>query len=86
MLLLHGGTPRDEEAREQLAAALPDANTGAADNAGVFTIVLDAEDTEDALRRVWDAVAASGSDDHIALLEHPDLPEYWRARSGRPSG
>jgi hypothetical protein len=33
---------------------------------------------------VWDAVAASGTDDHIAFLEHPDLREQWRHRS-RPS-
>jgi hypothetical protein len=39
---------------------------------------------EQALNIVWDAVAASGTDDHIVFLEHPDLPEHWRARSGRP--
>jgi hypothetical protein len=30
-------------------------------------------------------VAASGTDDHIVFLEHPDLPEHWRACSGRPA-
>jgi hypothetical protein len=34
---------------------------------------------------VWDAVAASGTDDHVVFLEHPELPEHWRSRSGRPS-
>jgi hypothetical protein len=62
MLLMHHGTPRDREAREQLGAALPD-------GAGV-----------------WDAVAASGTDDHIVFLEHPDLPQHWRRVSGRPGG
>ena len=45
---------------------------------------MDADDYEQALNIVWDAVAASGTDDHIVFLEHPDLPGHWRARSGRP--
>ncbi len=84
MVMLHLGTPRDQEAREQLAAALPDATVGAPDDTGVFDVVLDSEDLEHALIRVWDAVAASGTDDHIAFLEHPDLPEHWRPRSRGP--
>jgi hypothetical protein len=84
MLLLHPGTPRDEQAREQLASALPDAEVGAPDDLGVFEIALDADDSEQALQRVWDAVAASGTDDHVVFLEHPELPEHWRHRSGRP--
>ena len=84
MVMMHLGTPRDQEAREQLAATLPEANVGAPDDVGVFEIDLDGEDREDALRRVWDAVAASGTDDHIAFLEHPELPEHWR-HLGRPA-
>jgi hypothetical protein len=85
MLLMHGGTPRDIEAREQLAAALPDeAEVGDPDDLGVFEIELDADDQEEALRTVWNAVAASGTDDHILFLEHPQLPEHWRAKSGSP--
>jgi hypothetical protein len=84
MLLVHGGTPRDQEAREALAADLPGAEVGPADELGVFEIALEADDLEQALQRVWDAVAASGSDDHIVFLEHPELPEHWRSRSGRP--
>jgi hypothetical protein len=86
MFMQHFGTPRDQEAREQLAAALPDdAEVRDPDEVGIFDIVLEADDREDALRRVWDAVAASGTDDHILFLEHPDLPEHWRARSGQPT-
>jgi hypothetical protein len=85
MLLMHYGTPRDRQAREELAAALPDAEVGEPDDVGVFEITLDADDREDALRRVWDAVAASGTDDHIVFLEHPDLPQHWRRVSGRPA-
>ena len=85
MLMLHYGSPRDQEARAQLAAALPeDAEVGEPDDVGSFDITLDAEDLDDALERVWDAVAASGTDDHIVFLEHPNLPEHWRLRSGRP--
>lgn len=85
MLMLHYGTPRDQEAREQLAAALPDAEVAAPDAVGVFDVTLEATDLEDALLRVWNAVAASGTDDHILFLEHPQLPEHWRPRSGRPA-
>lgn len=85
MLLMHGGTPKDLESRELLAEALPDdAEVGEPDDVGVFEIELDAEDHEDALMEVWNAVAASGTDDHILFLEHPELPEHWRPRSGSP--
>jgi hypothetical protein len=86
MLLLHPGTPRDEQAREELSAVLPDADVSQPDDVGVFEITLEADDEEQALERIWDAVAASGTDDHIVFLEHPDLPEHWRDRSGQPSG
>jgi hypothetical protein len=84
MFMLHFGTPRDQAARAELAAALPGATVAEPDETGAFEVELDAEDVEDALQRVWDAVAASGTDDHIVFLEHPDLPEHWRARSGQP--
>jgi hypothetical protein len=84
MFMLHFGTTRGEEAREQLAAALPDAVVSKPDDVGVFSVELEADDREDALQRVWDAVAASGTDDHIVFLEHPDLPDWWRSRSGAP--
>jgi hypothetical protein len=85
MLMLHFGTPRDQEAREQLADALPDgAEVSEPDEIGVFELAVDADDLEEALQTVWDAVAASGTDDHIVFLEHPELPEHWRRRSGSP--
>ena len=84
MLMLHERSPRDQEAREQLAAALPDADVGEADELGVFEVAVDANDQEDALTRVWDAIAAAGLDDHLVFLEHPELPEHWRPRSARP--
>ncbi len=84
MLLLHNDSPRDLEARAQLAAALRDAEISEPDELGVFEVRLDADDQEHALQRVWDGIAASGTDDHIVFLEHPELPEHWRPRSGRP--
>ena len=50
----------------------------------MFEIELDADDQELAVIRVWDAVAASGTDDHIRFLEDPDLAESWRHRSRSP--
>lgn len=85
LLEQHGGTPRDEEARAALADALPDdASVGEADADGVFTVTVEADDLDAALTLVWDAVAASGTDDHLLFLEHPDLPEHWRSRSAAP--
>lgn len=86
MLMRHPGTPRDLEARSQLAAALAGAEVGEPDETGVFEVALDAEDREQAFERVWDGVAASGTDDHIVFLEHPELPEHWRFRSASPGG
>jgi hypothetical protein len=84
LLEQHGGTPADEAARTQLAGALLDeATVGAADEDGAFDVTVEADDLDAALTLVWDAVAASGTDDHLVFLEHPDLPEHWRSRSGR---
>jgi hypothetical protein len=85
MFMLHEASERDQEAREQLAAALPPGSeVTAADDLGVFEVSLDAADQEDALLQVWNAIAASGTDDHLVFLEHPDLPQHWRTRSGSP--
>jgi hypothetical protein len=85
MYLLHGGTDRDIEAREQLLAQLPDSEASEPDDVGVFELHLDADDKEAALTRVWYAVAASGTDDHIVFFEHADIPEHWREKSGGPA-
>jgi hypothetical protein len=85
LLMLHGGTPVDQQARAKLAAALGDgAVVGPADELGVFTVALEASHLDDALTTVWDAVAASGTDDHLVFLEHPELPQHWRSRSAVP--
>ena len=57
MFMQHFGTPRDQEAREQLAAALPDgAEVRDPDENGIFDVVVEADDLEGALRIAWDAV------------------------------
>jgi len=83
MLRLGSGARADASIAE-LDAALPDGETSPPDDVGVFEIALDAPDHEAALQRVWDAVAAAGADEHVVFLEHPDLPEHWRARARRP--
>jgi hypothetical protein len=84
MLLQHPGAPADQEALAKLAEALPDDEVGEPDELGVFEVSVAAEDQEGALRKVWDAVAASGTDDHIVFLEHPELPDHWHRFSGSP--
>jgi hypothetical protein len=86
MLLFHGRSPRDEQAWRDLAEALPDAEFTEPDELGVFEIRLEAPDQDAALQRIWDAVAATGGDDHLLFLEHPSLPEHWRHVSGSPGG
>jgi hypothetical protein len=84
MVMLHPLTPRDRKSREQLSAALPDATVGEPDETGVFEVRVEAEDREHALTGIWEAVAASATDDHIAFLEHPELPQHWRHLSSSP--
>src|SRR5688572_21667144 len=76
---------RSERARQALAEQLPDATVEAPDETGTFELAIDADDREAALARVWDAIAAAGVDDRIAFMEHPDMPEHWRARAARRS-
>lgn len=82
MLEMHLDSPRDRVARAALAEALPDARVGVADpQTGAFDVTVSAADLDAALTEVWNAVAASGTDDHLVFLEHPELPEHWRSRS-----
>jgi hypothetical protein len=67
----HGDTPRDEEAREQLAEVLVDAELSPLEpETGVFEVALEAESQDVAIQRVIDAIAEAGVDDHIRLAEH----------------
>jgi hypothetical protein len=76
-------TPRAGQALEELARALPGAEVGEPDDAGIFEITLEAQDVEEALEQVWDAVAATGADDDVVFAEHADIPDHWRERIAR---
>ena len=76
VLLDRGG--RCDEARARFVAAVDGATATEPDETGAFEVSIACASQDDALNRVWDAVAASGADDHIAFLEHPSLPEHWR--------
>ena len=86
MVLLDRGVSADK-AREALAGALPEANVTEPDDTGVFEVVFEKAPVsqDEALTRVWDAVASAGADDHIAFLEHPSLPEHWRHLAKAPA-
>jgi hypothetical protein len=80
MVLLDRGANCDA-ARSRFVAALDGAAATTPDETGAFEVSIECASQDDALNRVWDAVAASGADDHIAFLEHPSLPEHWRHRA-----
>jgi hypothetical protein len=84
LVLLDRGA-KCEEARSRLAAALDGSRVTEPDETGAFEVSVECESQEAALNRVWDAVAASGADDHVAFLEHPSLPEHWRHRAQGPT-
>jgi len=69
--------PSSEAALQRLGDALR-TPVPPADADGLIEVPVDAPDREGALRRVWDAIAAAGADDHVAFAEHPDIPEHWR--------
>ena len=85
MLLLHAGLAARRAGARGARGRAAGAEVGPPDELGVFEIALEADDLEQALERVWDGVAASGSDDHIVFLEHPELPEHWRAPQRAPA-
>jgi hypothetical protein len=67
----HTDTPRDQEAREQLADVLTDGEFAPIDaETGVFEVELEADTQDDATQRVIDAIAEAGVDDHVRLAEH----------------
>jgi len=80
MVRLDRGAHSDE-ARSRFVAALDGAAATEPDETGAFEVSIECGSQDDALNRVWDAIAAAGADDHIAFLEHPSLPEHWRHRA-----
>jgi hypothetical protein len=72
------GGPHGDEVRAALLDALGDPPATEPDETGTFEVTVDADDVDSALLKVWNALAASGADEHILFLEHPNLPEHWR--------
>jgi hypothetical protein len=84
LALAHGAAL--ERGRRELAAVLGEDAVERPDELGLFDVRVMASSQDEALERVWDAVAASGADDEIAFAEHPSLPEHWRHRARAPRG
>ena len=68
------------EAMERLRDIL-DCHCDEPDGSGIFAVHVEADSFEDALNHAWDAMAAAGADDHVVFIEHPDIPEHWKART-----
>lgn len=54
------------------------------DEGQTFEALVEAADQDETLQTAFDAIAAAGADDHVALLERADLPEHWRHTARRP--
>ena len=68
-----------EHALNDLREALGgDANVPDPDDTGVIEATLEAADEDAAVKRVIDAIAAAGADDHFEIAEHPETPGHWR--------
>jgi hypothetical protein len=76
------GGPHGEEVRAALLRALGDPPATDPDESGTFEVTVEADSVDDALLAVWNAMAASGADEHILFIEHPNLPEHWRRVPG----
>ena len=72
------GGPHGEEVRQAFLEQLGNAPATEPDESGTFAVTIEADTVDDALLAAWNAVAASGAEDHILLLEHPNMPEHWR--------
>jgi hypothetical protein len=79
-------TPRAVRAREALLSCLDGASATEPDRDGTFEVKIKCESQEKALQLVWDAMAACGGDDHLVIMEHPDIHHHWEHRAERPAG
>ena len=71
------------EAMERLRDIL-DCHCDEPDGSGIFAVHVEADSFEEALNQAWDAMAAAGADDHVVFIEHPDIPQHWKARTDAP--
>jgi hypothetical protein len=73
-------TPRAHACRDHIVDCLVGAQATEPDGDGTWEIRLDAPTAEDALKLVWNAVAAAGADDHVVIIEHPHIHHHWEHR------
>lgn len=70
---------RGDEAMARLAEQLSGAVfTTIDESTGVVEVALEAPGHEAAVRRVIDAVAAAGADDHVFIAEHSGERQHWK--------
>jgi hypothetical protein len=74
-------SPRAKKAKDDLCAALGGASCTDPDEGGAFEVRFPAESQEEALQKVWNAVAATGADDHLVIMEHPHVERHWEHRA-----
>ena len=72
------GGEHGEEVRKAFLEALGNPPATEPDETGTFEVTVDGDSIDDALLAAWNALAASGGEDHILFIEHPNLPEHWR--------
>jgi hypothetical protein len=72
------GGPHGDEVRRSFLEALGNPAATEPDETRTFEVTIAADTIDDALLAAWNAVAASGAEDHIVLLEHPNMPGHWR--------
>lgn len=73
-------TPRARACRDHIVDWLSGVDATEPDTEGTWEVRIDAPSAEDALQLVWNALAAAGADDHVVILEHPDVPRHWEHR------
>ncbi|MBB4664902.1 hypothetical protein [Conexibacter arvalis] len=78
MAVDRGAAARDHLADLRRLLADGGARAGEPDQLGVFVARVPAASRADALRVVYDAIAAVGADDHVAFIDHPEVPRHWR--------
>jgi hypothetical protein len=74
--------PYEHALRDLTRVLAGEASVTGPDEDGVIEVKLDAAGEDEAVKRVIDAVAAAGADDHVEIAEHPEEPGYWRQSEG----
>ena len=73
-------TPRARACRDHIVEGINGAEATEPDTEGTWEVRLEAPSYDDALKLVWNAVAAAGADHHVVFLEHPHVAHHWEHR------